>query len=84
MRSAFRHGLALVGVVLLSAATNSPSSSDRVNGAVGAGSARLNLGSPDPRFYDMTVQAIVNGQPIPGLAVRFFVRFASAPPAGCP
>ncbi len=71
-------------VALLSAATGSPSSSDRVSGAVGAGSARVNLGSPDPRFYDMTIQAVVNGQPIAGLAVRFFVRFGTAAPAGCP
>ena len=71
-------------VALVIAATGTTTSFLRVDATVGSGSARIGLGSPDPRFYDMTVQAIVNGQPIDKLAVRFGVRFGSALPTGCP
>jgi hypothetical protein len=56
----------------------------RVDAAVGRGSARVSLGTPQPRFYDLTVQGLVNGQPINGLVVTFGVDFGAAPPAGCP
>ena len=71
-------------VALVIAATGTTTSFLRVGAAVGPGSARINFGSPDPRFYDMTVQAIVNGQRGDKLALRLGVRFAAAPPAGCP
>jgi hypothetical protein len=71
-------------VGLWSSATNSPVSNSRVPATVGSGSARVEIGSPDPRFYDMTVQALANGQPIDRLVVKFGVRTGSAPPTGCP
>ena len=71
-------------VSLIVTQTRTVAATVRVDAAVGRGSARLNLGSPQPRFYDMTVQGLVNGQPLDGLSVTIGVDFGSAPPAGCP
>jgi hypothetical protein len=71
-----------VGLVL--AATGTVVSRVRVDATVGRGSARVNLGTPEARRYDMPVQAIVNGQRLDGLAVVIRgVVIGSAPPAGC-
>ena len=64
--------------------TRSIAATARVDAAVGRGSARVSLGSPQPRFYDLTVQGVVNGQPLNGLSTTIGVDFGSAPPAGCP
>ena len=71
-------------VSLVLAATGSVISSVRVDAPVGRGSVRVNLGSPEPRRYNMTVQAVVGGQPVYRLAVTIGVLFGVAPPAGCP
>ena len=71
-------------VSLIFAATRTVASTVRVDATAGRGSARVNLGTPEPRRYDFTVQAIVNGRPVDGLAVTFGVLFGAAPPAGCP
>lgn len=71
-------------VSLVLAATGTVASKLRVDAAAGRGSARVNLGTPDPRRYDMPVQAIVNGQPVDGLSVVIRgVVFGVASPAGC-
>jgi hypothetical protein len=71
-----------VGLTLT--ATNTPAAAVRVEGSVGRGSARVNLGTPQIRRYDMPVQAFVNGQRLDGLAVVIRgVDFGAAPPAGC-
>ena len=71
-----------VGLVL--AATNTPQAAVRVDGSVGRGSARVNLGTPQIRRYDMPVQAFVNGQRLDGLAVVIRgVDFGATPPTGC-
>ena len=71
-----------VGLTLT--ATNTPAAAVRVEGSVGRGSARVNLGTPQVRRYDMPVQAFVNGQRLDGLAVVIRgVDFGAAPPAGC-
>jgi hypothetical protein len=84
--------VALAGVTLMLAggcsnvfaATGTVGSTVRVDATVGRGSARVNLGSPDPRRYDMTVQTMVNGTRVDGLAVIIRgVVIGSAPPAGC-
>ena len=71
-------------VALVLAATGTVTSFLRVEGSTGSGSARVSLGTPEPRFYDLTIQGIVDGQPVDRLAVRFGVRFAAATPTGCP
>jgi hypothetical protein len=71
-------------VSLIVTQTRTVAATLRVDAAVGRGSARVSLGTPQPRFYDMTVQGLVNGQPLNGLAVTFGVDFGVAPPAGCP
>jgi hypothetical protein len=72
-------------VDLVFSVTGSVVSIVRPDGSVGRGSARLNLGNPDARRYDLTVQGIVNGQPVTGLAVTIrSVLFGAATPAGCP
>lgn len=72
-----------VGLVL--AATATPQAAVRVEGSVGRGSFRVNLGTPQARRYDMPVQAFVNGQRLYGLAVVIRgVDFGAAAPAGCP
>lgn len=71
-----------VGLTLT--ATNTPAAAVRVEGSVGRGSARVNLGTPQVRRYDMPVQAFVNGQRLDGLAVVIRgVDFGAAPPTGC-
>jgi hypothetical protein len=47
-------------VSLVLVATGSVQSQLRVDAAVGRGSVRVNLGTPEPRRYDMPVQAVVN------------------------
>ena len=71
-------------VDLTSAVTGTPATSDHVNAALGRGSALVDVGQADPRAYNLTVQALVNGQAVDGLAVRIAVLFGSAEPAGCP
>lgn len=71
-------------VSLIVTQTRTVAATMRVDAAVGRGSARVSLGTPQPRFYDLTVQGVVNGQPLTGLAVTFGVDFGAAPPAGCP
>jgi len=70
-------------VSLIVTQTRTVAATVRVDGAVGRGSARLSLGTPQPRFYDMTIQGLVNGQPLNGLLVTVGVDFGVAPPAGC-
>jgi len=69
---------------LVTAATGTVASTARVSAAVGKGSARVNLGTPQPRRYDMTIDGIVNGQRVAGLTIRLGVDFEAAQPAGCP
>jgi hypothetical protein len=71
-------------VSLIVTQTRTVAATVRVDAAVGRGSARVSLGTPQPRFYDMTVQGLVNGQPLNGLLVTVGVDFGVAPPAGCP
>lgn len=72
-------------VDLVFSVTGSVVSIVRPDGSVGRGSARLNMGNPDARRYDLTVQGIVNGQPVNGLAVTVkSVLYGAAPPIGCP
>lgn len=71
-------------LALIVTQTRSVATTVRVDAAVGRGSARVSLGTPQPRFYDLTVQGVVNGQPVTGLSTTFGVDFGSAPPAGCP
>jgi hypothetical protein len=71
-------------VALVLAATGTTASTVRVDATVGRGSARVNLGTPEPRRYDMTVRAIVDGQRLDGLSVTIRgVVVGLAPPAGC-
>jgi hypothetical protein len=70
-------------VSLVLAATGTLQSKVTADAAVGRGSARLNLGTPDPRRYDMRIQALVDGQAVQGLAVAFGVLIGAPAPAGC-
>jgi hypothetical protein len=72
-------------VSLVFVATGTLASRFTVDASAGRGSARVNLGTPEPRRYDMPIQALVNGQPVSALAVIVRgVNIASAAPAGCP
>ena len=72
-------------VTLVFPATGTVASRVPVDATLGRGSARVNLGTPDPRRYDLFVEGIVNGQRVNGLLVPVRgVNFATAPPAGCP
>ena len=73
-------GVAFDGT-LMSAATNNQAANTRVAAAVGTGSVRLNLATPDSRYYDMLIQVLVNGQAVDKLSVRFGVLFAAAAPS---
>lgn len=79
-----REAAVALEVSLIVTQTRTIASTVRVDAGVGRGSARVNLGTPQPRFYDLTVQGLVNGQPVNGLVVTVGVDFGAAPPAGCP
>jgi hypothetical protein len=81
---AVREATVELEVNLITAATGTIASTVRFPASVGRGSARVNLGSPQPRRYDMTIDGIVNGQRVAGLTVRLGIDFAAAQPAGCP
>lgn len=72
-------------ITLVIAATGTVASKLQVDAGVGRGSARVNLGTPDSRRYDMPVQVIVNGQVVAGLVavVRGVVFGTAPPPTGC-
>ena len=77
-------GNVALDVAFVQTQTETVASSSRVAASVGTGSVRISPGTLDPRFYDMTVQGVVNGQPVDRLLVRFGVRFGTTAPAGCP